>query len=462
MMTYIRKTPAILAIILSGCAVGPEYIEPTIQFPRQISKTTLNNNNPNKDITKIAWWKAFNDTQLNQLVEISLKQNLTILQAIERINSAKEQLIVAKSNYLPSLQTSISSEMTSQSNKLPEGVGKLEASWMIDLFGRNNRILESVQANIGSIHAVADMAKLTIISSLLPAYIDARYFQERIHIARKILTVRKQNLDLIRLKFSAGAASKLDVIKAETLVNTIKSEIPNLEKSFLTAVHSISKIIDSPAKNILSYMQKKNNLRQPNLSTIPNIIITADMIRNRPDVRHNERQLADAVAKIGIAKADLYPSISLNGFIDYSHVRDKNWTFDNKQWVFGPKLQLSLLTRGKTKANVHIAESHAYERYLAWRENVLNAINQVENSLVSVYEDKKTVIAMQTQVNNYKKALSLSMSSYQEGASSLLEVANAQHDISAEEINLAAAKRQLAKSYIDLHIAIGSGYNFKQ
>ncbi|CAL9917982.1 hypothetical protein LSO9J_40068 [Candidatus Liberibacter solanacearum] len=193
-----------------------------------------------------------------------------------------------------------------------------------------------------------------------------------------------------------------------------------------------------------------------------NIGIPADLIRNRPDIRYREKNIADSIAKIGIAKADLYPAISLNGFISLAH--DNISPGYHSGWSFGPKLYVPIFDGQKIRSNIRRAESFAHEQYIAWQETVLNAVKEnavkeVEDALISINQDKKVVTALQNIVELYKQAMSLSAISYRQGKYSLIDLLDIQKTTAKAEVNLSITKRQLAKSYVDLYVAIGSGYN---
>ncbi|MBL0849424.1 MAG: efflux transporter outer membrane subunit [Candidatus Liberibacter ctenarytainae] len=454
-MVFLRINFSILAILLSGCAaIGPEYIQPKMpQLPRHFS---IGKSDRKITIDTFKWWESFNDKLLNKLVSIAFKQNLSICQATERINAARENIIATKGNLVPSLHTSISSAIMPESHK--NSIAKSDCNWTLGLFGQNHRAIESALAQFDGVYAESDMAKMTMVSELIPAYIDARYFQERMYIAHKILSLYKKTLDLTEIKFSEGVISKLDLMKLQAEIHSIESEIPNLEKGFRISVHNISTILGHPPTALLTLMQKQPNSFRPNLYMNIHIGIPADLIRNRPDIRYHEKKLADCVAKIGIAKADLYPSISLSGSIALTHNNRLSPTY-NHNWSFGPTLYFPIFNGGKIKANIRIAETRAREQYIAWQKTVLHAIKEVENALISINEDKKIVSSLRNQVESYQKTLSFVMIGYQEGMTPLSNVLDIERTIAQADFNLTIAQQQLVKSYVNLYIAVGSGYN---
>jgi multidrug efflux system outer membrane protein len=447
-------------LLLSGCVVGPDHKTPEIQLPGKFAEAGKTSNG---DISTVAWWNAFNDSRLNGYVSTGLAQNLTVMQAIERINQAEAQVISAGAGSLPSL-TAQGQHTTSQTKGSYRDVpvtnassGSLSVSWLLDLFGRYQRSKESANASLDAAYSTVDVQRLTLISAVTAAYIDVRYYQERLAIARQNLSSRRETLDLTKLQLEAGAASRLDVVQSEGLVNSTLSQIPGLETSFRKAAHRIATLLGMPASSLITELQK--GARQPVARAIPPSGIPADLIRNRPDIRVAERNLAAAVAKIGVAEAQLYPSIELGGAItpSYNFVSGGGRGSANG-WSFGPSIVLPILDGGSIRANIDLANSQAREQYLVWKSTVLNAVEEVENALAAVNRDQRTVAALRKTVASYQEALQLSTASYRDGASSLLDVLDAQRSVSDAQANLATAIQQTAQDYVSLNVALGGGY----
>ncbi|WP_425624505.1 efflux transporter outer membrane subunit [Agrobacterium radiobacter] len=459
-MLSIRATIPLTMLLLSGCVVGPDHKTPEIQLPGKFAEAGKTSNG---DISTVAWWNAFNDSRLNGYVSTGLAQNLTVMQAIERINQAEAQVISAGAGSLPSL-TAQGQHTTSQTKGSYRDVpvtnassGSLSVSWLLDLFGRYQRSKESANASLDAAYSTVDVQRLTLISAVTAAYIDVRYYQERLAIARQNLSSRRETLDLTKLQLEAGAGSRLDVVQSEGLVNSTLSQIPGLETSFRKAAHRIATLLGMPASSLITELQK--GARQPVARAIPPSGIPADLIRNRPDIRVAERNLAAAVAKIGVAEAQLYPSIELGGAItpSYNFVSGGGRGSANG-WSFGPSIVLPILDGGSIRANIDLANSQAREQYLVWKSTVLNAVEEVENALAAVNRDQRTVAALRKTVASYQEALQLSTASYRDGASSLLDVLDAQRSVSDAQANLATAIQQTAQDYVSLNVALGGGY----
>lgn len=464
-MVSIRAAAPLVMLLLSGCVVGPDHTAPEITLPSKFAEGKAKSNG---DISTDQWWTAFNDSRLNGYVNQGLNQNLDILQAMERINQAEADVISAGAGGLPSL--TLNSEATRSGSKgyrgtIPQSVPStavsagLQGSWLLDFFGLYRRSREAAIAQLGAADAAVDTARLSLLSQVAAAYIDVRYYQESIALARANLKSRNETLSLTRLQLDAGAASRLDVVQSESLVNTTLATIPGLETQYRQAAHRVATLLGMPASSLLGELQK--GARQPVARFNARAGVPADLVRNRPDIRAAERQLASAVANIGVAEANLYPSISLSGSISPSYTR-RNGGGDSHllSWSFGPTLNLPIFDGGQLRANLSATESQAREAYLAWKQTVLNAVEEVENALAAVTRDSRTVAANRATVASSQEALTLATASYRDGASSLLDVLDAQRNVSDAQTSLAQAIRQMAQDYVSLSVAMGGGYAY--
>ena len=466
-MKLIHAAAPLALLLLSGCVVGPEHSPPEIALPAKYAEGSRTSNG---DVSTVAWWTAFSDSRLNAYVDQGLAQNLNVLQALERINQAQAGVVQAGAGALPSLDFGAQAERSgtediggplspSSTSAQTTVAGSLDASWFLDLFGLYKRSKQSALAQLDAAYASVDVARLTLLSQLVSAYIDVRYYQERIALARQNLSSRRETLDLTRLQLEAGAASRLDVVQSEGLVNSTLAELPNLETQFRRAAHRVATLLGVPASSLLPELQR--GARQPVARFKVSAGVPADLIRNRPDIRAAERQLAAAVAEIGVAEAQLYPAISLGGSIRPSYTRIAGGSESGiLSWSFGPGLSLPIFDGGALKANLSSAESSARESYLAWKETVLGAVEEVENALAAVARDARTVDALRNTVRSYEEALDLATASYRDGASSLLDVLDAQRQVSTAQANLAQAVQQMAQDFVALNVAVGGGYAY--
>lgn len=446
---------------LAGCSVGPKYDPPKIALG---DKYLEGEQKSRGDVTNERWWAAFDDTRLDGLVAEGAAQNLDTLQAIERINAARMNVVAAGAGALPSLTLSADStveRLDSTSNvadyRQHSSAADLQGVWLLDIFGRYSKAKESALAGLDEAYAVADEARLTLLAQVVSTYIDLRYFQRRLAISRDDLASRREMLTMTKSLSNQGQGTRLDEAQSQGAVSSVAAQVPSIEVEVRRAAHRIATLLGRPAADLVGELEKSGS--QPRPIRAAEAGIPADMVRNRPDIRAAERRLASAVAEIGVAQAQLYPSITLGGTITPSYAT-LSGGLDTRAltWSFGPALNLPILDGGRLKANVDIARSTAAEAYLAWKSTVLKAMEEVENALAAVRRDARTIAAARDAVRSYREAVTMAVRRYGQGETSLFEVLDVQRSLSSAEADLADAVRTAALNYVELNRAIGSGY----
>lgn len=465
-MKFAKVLLPLSLLLLSGCVVGPTYQTPGAALPAkfsQSSKATADN------VTLNPWWESFHDKRLNSLIAEGMNQNLSVQQSLERIFAAQANVVVAGAGGLPQLNASASGQASGSDGSYlarssASGNGHTQtkslnsegtASWLLDLFGRYARARESANASLDAAYDNVGVARLAYLQDLATSYINARYNQEALALARKSLSSRRETLKLTNDIQAAGAASSLDVVQAEGLVNSTLAELPAYETGFHQAANHIATLLGQPAPSVTSTLLKGSAQPMPRYNT--KIGIPADLVRNRPDIRMAERDLAAATASIGVAEAQLYPSLSLSGNIDATRTFGAAATGNLTGWGFGPSLSIPIFNGGALRANVDIAKSSAQQQYLAWKQTVLNGVEEVENALIALRKNYETVAALRKVVASYEQALGLARESYRGGATSLLDVLDAERSLSDARISLASGIRSLAANYVALNVALGGG-----
>lgn len=436
-------------LVLAGCAtVGPNYVG-----PRADASVPYANGGGTKTVTaQTAWWQNFGDATLNSLVETGLAQNLTVAQAVERITAARQTAAASGVTGLPTATAgaSASAAGTSATSTVEfSHTTLLDAAWQIDLFGGLQRKRESALATIDAATEEANAARLTLIGDITLAYIEARGYQDRLYIARSTLESQRRTLSLTEEQQKAGTADGLDVAQAAGDASTTAATIPSLEISLAASVNRLGVLLGQQPSSLQGLF--KGNAQIPRISADVSPGVPAELMRDRPDIRQAERQLAAATADIGVAEADLYPSLSLGGSLTAGGAANT--------WSLGPSLTLPIFNNGTLKANVRLEESNARQQYLGYRQTVLEAVEEVENALVGFSKQKQRRAELARSYTSYAKAVELSESLYQAGGSTLFEVLTAQRSLYTARDNLAQSSVALASQYIALCQALGGGWD---
>lgn len=457
-MKIARSLLPLTMLLLSGCVVGPDYKSPEAALPAKFTESAAKSVG---DPTLDPWWEDFRDKRLNAFVAQGMNENLDVLTALERITEAQANVVLAGAGAWPQINANANAIAEGQDGSLVRGhtqtktaAGGVGASWLLDLFGQYARARESANASLDAAYDNVNVARLAYLSNLTTTYISARFFQEALALNRLNLASRRETLKLTEDIRAAGAASSLDVVQAEGLVNQTLAEIPPLEIGFYQSANSMATLLGVPAGTITPSLIKGSGQPMPRYAA--KVGIPADLIRNRPDIRRAERTLAAATAQIGVAESQLYPALTLDGTIGATRVVSA-LTGNATTWSFGPTLILPIFNGGALRAQVDIADSQAKQQYLAWKQTVLNGVEEVESAQAALIRDYQTVAALRRLVASNEEALSLARESYKGGASTILDVLDAERNVANSRLTLAAAIRTLASDYVTLNAAIGGG-----
>jgi outer membrane protein, multidrug efflux system len=436
------------SLLIAACNSSGEYSAPTMGLAAEFSGAP-------PSVARYAadpWWEAYQDARLNQLVEDGLVQNLTIRQAMERVNAA--EAIAGAAGLTTTIDGSLSAQKAGEfgsdgSSLIKNGI--LNFSWIADFFGQYASAQASADARLDAAIADVDAARLVYLSEIVSAYIDARFYQESLALKRKDLESREKTLALTADLLNAGEATQLAVASANGLVNDTKALIPYLENGFNLSVNRIATLIGRPTSAILAEMRKPSPQPVPHRKVSAGV--PADLIRNRADIRAAERLLASAVAEVGVAEAQLYPSISLAGSIQGRSAS----SVSVQGWSFGPVIDIPIFDRGQREAQLSVAESVARERYLQWQELVLEAVEEVEDALSSISNSAKASGAAREAVRSYEDALGLARVTFENGEITLIDVLNTEQSLGEARTIYADNVRKQAQDFLALNVALGGG-----
>ena len=445
-----RRTALLLAgsAIVSGCSVvGPDFVRPKASLTSQFvggGSTALS------ESATLRWWQELNDHPLNELVERGLQQNLTIEAGIERIRQADAEL--GRTGLNAQTTGSIGAQLTRQNSEtrgdFSDNSVSVNGNYVFDLFGGIRRGREQAIANFEAAQFDVGTVRLAFLFDIVEAYVQARFFQAADRILRGTAESRRRTLSLVMRLRDGGEATALDVARARTELSTARAQIPLLKSSFESNVFRIATLLAEPAGPLLSFM--KSSSKQPLPNGIGKQGVPADLLRNRPDIRNAEKNLAAATAAIGVSEAALYPSLTLNGSI-------VEGSFDS--WSFGPSLQFPLLNRGLLKANRNVAISLARQANIGWRNAVLVAVEEVQSGLTTTKQWALQLAALREARAGSGEVLSLSRESYQAGGVILTDVLEAERLNSVNDLDVAEACREYAISWAQLQVASGKGWS---
>jgi multidrug efflux system outer membrane protein len=455
--------PMLTAVLLAGCVVGPDYRTPILPMPANWSGQKPTKSAQPAQLSK--WWQRLRDPQLNTLVEEAVAGNLDVATAKARIREARASYRQSAGTLLPSVDGSgsathnKSSVTTSGSSAIySEYQAGFDASWELDLFGANHRGVEAARYGLDASEEELRSTLLTLVGDVASTYAQARGYQARITLARRSAASQRQTAELTRSMAVAGTATAADVAKAMGQASGTEAAVPTLEASYAEAVHRLSVLTGRPPAALSERLKRGAPIPAPRLPMPTGI--PADILLSRPDVRMAERQYAQYTAKIGQAEAARYPSVSLTGDISTAALKlgdlGKNSSIG---WSFGPTLSVPVFNAGQLKAAVEVAKAQRDQYFIAYRSSVLTALEDVENALVLLSQERIRIGKLASSAKSYGDAARLEGTLYKAGETSLLDVLDAQRSLYSAEDTLLQSRVLLATNYIALNKALGGGWD---
>ena len=463
-MTTIRFGSLGLIALLAGCSVGPDYqTPPSIAAPQQWN--TPATAKP-KALNLTRWWARLGDPTLDKLIAEAVAGNLDVATAEANVRAARASYLQAGGSLWPSLQGS--GGFTRQRTAPAQGSGNsatgnlyqagFDAAWEIDLFGANRRAAEAAGYGVDAAEENLRAALLTLIGDVATNYADARGYQKRIELARRIVDSQRETADLTRAKFSVGTGSALDAARADAEVASTEAQIPVLEAARAGAVHRLGILLGREPGAVATEMAQSADL--PTLTQDPPREAPAEVLANRPDVRAAERSLAQSTAQIGVAEAARYPNISLTGSIaTYGAQFGDLGKHSTLGWSFGPSVTVPIFQGGALQAAVELAQAQRDQSFLAYRAAVLTALEDVENASVGLNQERIRRERLTAQVTHSREAARLARLLYDNGASAFLDVLDAERTLFAAEQSLLESEVAVVTDYVALAKALGGGWD---
>lgn len=460
----------LVAILGSGCTVGPNYHRPAVNAPAQWS-SPLSGGETNSPMINAAWWKTFHDPELDSLITRAVLSNLNLRVAEARVREARAQRTVIAAGFWPSADVTGSytrnrlSKHGFLASQFPPGTpldyslyeADFDASWEIDVFGGTRRAAEAANAEI----AAAEFNRRDVLVSLLAEvarnYIEARGFQQRLAIAGRDVETQKEALDITRDRYKHGLTSDLDVQQVSALLSATEGHIPTLEILFKASTHRLGVLLGQSPGALLAELSSEAPV--PELPPEAPVDLPADLLRRRPDVQRAERELAAATARIGVAVADLFPKFSLTGVAGLQSVSASDWlTGSSRLWTAGPTMQWRIFDAGRIRANVRVQNARQQQALANYEQTVLNSFEDVENALVAYAKEQVRYRLLEATVKADREAVAMATDLYQNGLADFLRVLDAERSLYQAEDELAQSGRTMTLNLVALYKALGGGW----
>lgn len=457
-------------LVISGCAVGPNYKEPELNLPARFGGP------PSTQPVSVArWWETFNDPQLDSLIDRAAKQNLDLRAAEARVREARAQRGVVSADLFPQVDvngsyqrarrsgSNLNNNFSDTGNRASEFdlyQAGFDASWELDVFGGTRRGIEAASADIESTVENLRDVRVTLLAEVGRNYVELRGFQRRLQFNRENLKAQQQTLDLTRSRFQSGLTSDLDVARAEAQVATTASAIPTFETQAAAAMHRLAVLL---GQNPRALMDELNDIKP--VAKLPTTVpsgLPSELVRRRPDVRRAERDLAAQTARIGVAVADWFPKFSLTGSLGRQSDRFKDLgNSDSQFWTVGPSISWPILDWGRIRSNIAVENARQEQSLANYESAVLVALEDVENALVAYEKEQARRTVLSDAVAANRRAVDLSTQLYSRGLADFLNVLDAQRSLFLSQDALAQSDAVVSSNLVALYKALGGGWELE-
>lgn len=450
---------------MSGCLVGPDYTQPEVKVPE---KWRL----PDSALlvageTDIrTWWKVFGDPTLTELINEAGTSNLDLKAAVARVKEARASLGVVRGGLYPAVDASGSAtrNRASENSATAAGFtydsydGSVGGSWEIDLFGKIRRGVEAAQADYEASQEDRIGVMVSLYAEMATNYLQVRTTQARLAASVSNIQSQREVLQLTKIRYKNGLATGLDVAQAEQVLASSEAALPPLRDSLNQYINAVALLLAKEPGAV----EKRLSAHKP-IPSIPAQVavgVPLNILRQRPDVRQAERQLAAATARVGQATAELYPSFTLLGTLGLSSSDTSNFfNSGSRYYSFGPSFSWNLFAGGSIRAQIKVQDAQTEQALVNYEQTVLNALHEVDNAATSYFQQKERVIALKKSVKAARRTLELSLRLYKEGLKDFQSVLDAQRSLFSADDDLAQAKGQLVSNLVALYKALGGGWN---
>jgi outer membrane protein, multidrug efflux system len=441
-------------------SVGPDYVAPKTAAPANYRDAdaglTWKTAEPAEQFARGEWWKIYADPALDALEARALAANQDLRAAAARVEQARAAAGLARSNYWPQIAVNglVTRERTSATtdNVFPDQLtttyrAPLAAAWELDLFGRIRRLTESARADAEASVATFETVRLALTSDVAANYFTLRALDRELAIVRQTVALRRGAVDLIGSRVKIGTAGELDSARAEAELASTEAEAAAVASRRASMQNTLAVLVGTAAPEF-------EIADSPNALAVPPAIpagLPASLLERRPDVAAAERSLASANARIGVAKAAFFPSISLTGSAGFaSGDIDRLFNADSRVWSIGPSVYLPIFQGGRNRANLQRSRAAFDESVAVFRQRVLVAFREVQDALTATRLVAEQAAAQDRALAAVRRAAELAQVRYDTGYVSYLDVLDAQRTALASE----RASTQLAALRLNTSVAL--------
>jgi multidrug efflux system outer membrane protein len=453
----------IIVLLLAGCAVGPDYKRPAIDSPN----AWRFEDKDAKDLANTAWWGQFEDPVLDELIKTALRENYDLRIATARVEEYVGRYWVGRSGLFPQIGGSASA---GRSRASEEGLSPVLTSamknpadnyqaafngyWEIDLWGKLRRADEAARADLLSTEEARQAVILSLVSAVANGYIGLRDLDKQLEVARRTAKSREESYKLFKLRYEGGVISELELNQVKSEYEQALATIPQIEKQVAFQENGLSVLIGKNPGPIA----RGKTVDELVLPAVP-AGLPSDILTRRPDIRQAEQALIAANARIGVAKAQFFPTISLTGLFGWSSTAlDNLFTGPAQVWSYAGSLTAPIFTGGFLTGQLKATEAIQQQTLFNYQSAIKNAFREVDDALVDQKRTREQLEAQQRQVDALKEYARIARLRYDNGYTSYIEVLDAERSLFNAELQYAQTQGVLFQALVNLYKALGGGW----
>lgn len=478
----IRGTLAAAALAaLAGCTVGPDYHRPDVAMPKAYQAAPP----ASAPVSALApadlghWWRNLHDPKLDALIHEALAANYDLRIANERLAESRAQRSVVVAGLLPELDSSLGLGRGSGTNSVrgridsplntavnTRGVRQVtkaagfDATWEVDLFGHVRRQIEAATDDVQALAEARNALRATVAAEVARDYVELRSLQARLAIARRNTEALRKMYGLVNVRNRDGLASQFDVGLAQRQYQASLAALAPLAESADDARRRLAVLLGRNPEELAKELSTPAAMPSPGDRIAAGL--PSELLRNRPDIREAERQLAAANARVGVAVADYFPQVTLLGALGYQ-AQGLSLAPSDVRFIYsyGPGVRWPILDFGKIDAAVHVQDARTREALLHYEQTIKLAVLEVENAIGSYIAQRDQLARLRETVGTSGRVLKLATERYQRGLTDFLNVLDAQRQLYALQDEAEVAQAQLVTQWIAVNKALGGGWQGK-
>jgi len=469
-MKYSPIAVTIAAVLLSSCTVGPNYVRPTVPVPQNFRAPEPVPAPQAASLADLKWFEIFKDEQLQELTRTALVQNYDLRDAVTRVEQARANLGITRSNQFPQAGAGGDIQFTRLSR---DGATPLPASFLpsqnrnwgeaslnllsfeVDLWGRLRRSTESARASLLNAEENRKAVITTLVSDVATNYFSLLQLDYELEISQRTLDTRRDSLRLVQERTGGGVATLLDLRQAEQLVSTAAETIPTLQQQIEQTENQISLLV---GKNPGAVIRGRKFIEQEMPPEVPSGM-PSSLLERRPDIRAAEQALIAANANIGVAKAAYFPQLSLSGLLGGQSTQLTSlFSGPHSTWSFVPQVTQPIFTAGRLKSNVKLAQAERDSALVQYERTIQTAFSEVSNALIAHQRTRESRLEQERLVTALQDRTRLAYVRYRGGVDTQLNALDADRDLFQAELSLAQIRLSELLSVVQLYKALGGGW----